>query len=105
MGILVEIRKRQRHVILPLLFAVVFGYLGYHIMHGDRGVFAYLHLKTEIARAEGAVAETDVTRQTWEHRVALLRNPTLDPDMLDERARNLLNVVRPDEIVIPIAKR
>jgi cell division protein FtsB len=105
MGILIEIRKRQRHVVLPLLFAVVFGYLGYHIMHGDRGVFAYLHLKTEIARAEGAVAETDVTRQTWERRVASMGNSTLDPDMLDERARSLLNVVQPDEIVIPIAKR
>ncbi len=105
MGILVEIRKRQRHVILPLLFAVVFGYLGYHIMHGDRGVFAYIHLKNEIISAEGAVAETDATRQAWERRVALLRNASLDPDMLDERARTLLNVTRADEIVIPIAKR
>lgn len=104
MGVLLEIRKRQRHVIMPLLFAVIFGYLGYHLMHGDRGVFAYLHLKTEIVRAEGAVAETEAVRKTWEHRVALLRNSTLDPDMLDERARALLNVVRADEVVIPRPK-
>ncbi len=105
MGILREIRKRQRHVIVPLLFAVVFGYLGYHIMHGERGVFAHMHLKTEIVRAEGAVAETDTTRLTWERRVASMRNSTLDPDVVDERARLLLNVVRPDEIVIPLGKR
>ncbi|MEO8559211.1 MAG: septum formation initiator family protein [Rhodospirillales bacterium] len=105
MGILREIRKRQRHVIVPLLFAVVFGYLGYHVMHGERGVFAYMHLKTEIIRAEGAVAETDATRLTWERRVASMRNSTLDPDTVDERARVLLNVVRPDEIVIPLGKR
>jgi cell division protein FtsB len=105
MGILLEIRKRQRHVILPLLFAVVFGYLGYHVMHGDRGVFAYMHLKNEIVRAEGAVAETDATRVTWERRVASMRNSSLDPDMIDERARSLLNVTQPDEIVIPIGKR
>jgi cell division protein FtsB len=36
--------------------------------------------------------------------VALLRNATLDPDMLDERARLLLNVTRADEIVIPLPK-
>jgi cell division protein FtsB len=104
MGIWVEIRKRQRHVILPLLFAVVFGYLGYHVMHGERGIFAYMHLKTEIARAEGAVAETDATRQAWERRVASMRSSNLDPDMLDERARNLLNLVQPDEIVVPIKR-
>ncbi len=105
MGIMVEIRKRQRHMLLPLFFAVVFGYLGYHIMHGDRGIFAYIHLKQEIVRAEEALAETDATRQAWERRVALLRSASLDPDMLDERARTMLNVARPDEIVIPIPSR
>ena len=104
MGIWVEIRKRQRHVVVPALFAVVFGYLGYHVMHGERGVFAYMHLKNEIVRAEGAVAETDATRQAWERRVASLRSTTLDPDMVDERARFMLNVVQPDEIVIPIKR-
>jgi cell division protein FtsB len=105
MGILVEIRKRQRHMLLPLFFAVVFGYLAYHVMHGDRGVFAYIHLKQEIVRAAEALAETDATRQAWERRVALLRSASLDPDLLDERARLMLNAARPGEVVIPIPSR
>ena len=102
---MVELRKRQRHLLLPLFFAVVFGYLAYHVMHGDRGVFAYIHMKQEIVRAEEALAETDATRDAWERRVALLRRASLDPDMLDERARAMLNVAKPDEVVVPLRQR
>ena len=35
-----------------------------------------------------------------QERVAALRNQSLDPDMLDERARVLLNFSRKDDIVI-----
>ncbi|MGE0660384.1 MAG: septum formation initiator family protein [Reyranellaceae bacterium] len=102
---MVELRKRQRHLLLPLFFAVVFGYLAYHVMHGDRGVFAYIHLKQEIVRAEEALAETDATRGAWERRVTLMRRASLDPDMLDERARAMLNVARPDEVIVPLRGR
>ena len=102
---MVELRKRQRHLLLPLFFAVVFGYLAYHVMHGDRGVFAYIHMKQEIIRAEEALAETGATRDAWERRVALLRTASLDPDMLDERARAMLNVAKPDEVVVPLRQR
>ena len=38
-------------------------------------------------------------RKQWEHRVSLLRADKLDPDLLDERARAMLNYAasaRPD---------
>ena len=104
MGIMVELRKRQRHLLLPLFFAVVFGYLAYHVMHGDRGVFAYIHMKQEIIRAEEALAETGATRDAWERRVALLRTASLDPDMLDERARYMLGYSQSGEIIILLDK-
>lgn len=100
MGLWRELRKRQRHVLLPLLFAVVFGYFAYHLMEGERGVFAFRLLREEVTKAEDTLAEITATRKTWEKRVALLRSQSLDPDMLDERARTLLNVGKPDEIVI-----
>ena len=37
-------------------------------------------------------------RAGWERRVALLRSDRLDPDMLDERARALLDYVDPRDV-------
>ena len=81
---------RPRQILAPIIFATVFGYFGYHLVNGDRGLLAMVYLQRE--------AET--TRKIWERRVAALRNQSLDPDMLDERARVLLNFSRKDDIII-----
>ena len=39
-------------------------------------------------------------RAIWERRVALLRPQSIDPDMLDERARVLLNYADPRELTL-----
>ena len=85
---------------LPIIFATVFGYFGYHLVNGDRGLLAMVHLQREVLVAEQNLAEAETTRKIWERRVAALRNQSLDPDMLDERARVLLNFSRKDDIVI-----
>jgi cell division protein FtsB len=36
----------------------------------------------------------------WERRVAGLRNTRLDPDTLDERARAMLNLADPSDVVV-----
>ena len=46
------------------------------------------------AAADDLIQERDrliAERDAWEHRVSLLRADNLDPDMLDERARAMLN--------------
>ena len=37
----------------------------------------------------------------WERRVSGRRDQRLDPDTLDERARAMLNVADPSEVVMP----
>ena len=54
----------------------------------------------DFLREEGLLAEAEATRKIWERRVAALRNQSLDPDMLDERARILLNFARKDDTII-----
>ena len=40
----------------------------------------------------------------WERKVALLRSDNIDPDMLDERARTLLNLAHPNEVVMMLRR-
>jgi cell division protein FtsB len=96
---------KPRQILAPLLFATVFGYFGYHLVNGDRGLLAMAQLQRETRIADQNFAEADATRKIWERRVSELRNQSLDPDMLDERARSLLNYAKKDDIIVFISTR
>lgn len=87
-------------MLVPIIFAMMFGYFGYHLVNGDRGLLAMAHLQRETMIADQNLAEAETTRKIWERRVAALRNQSLDPDMLDERARAILNLAHPDDLVM-----
>jgi cell division protein FtsB len=44
-------------------------------------------------------------RAFWERRVSLLRSDKLDPDMLDERARAMLDYVDPRDVTLLLNPR
>lgn len=100
MILLHEIRKRARHVAGPVLAISVFGYFAYHSVQGDRGVIAWLQLGQQVEIAQAVLEKVSRDRSALEHRARLLRPDNLDPDMLDERARQVLSLTRPDELVI-----
>ena len=93
-------KLRPRQILVPIIFAMMFGYFGYHLVNGDRGLLAMVHLQRETMIADQNLAEAETTRKIWERRVAALRNQSLDPDMLDERARILLNFSRKEDIIV-----
>lgn len=97
-----EIRRRLRYAVAPLVGMGAVVYFSYHIVQGDRGLIAWVHLKNEIVKAEDTLAEIRARKEQLESRVSLLRPDSLDPDMLEERARIMLNMGRPDERIIPL---
>jgi cell division protein FtsB len=101
MAIWRELKRRARDVIGPVLGFCVVGYFVYHSIEGERGLTAYVRLTERLADARVQLEEVQAERQALERRVKLLRTDNLDPDMLDERARTILNYSRPDEIIIP----
>lgn len=100
MALLDELKRRARDVIGPVLGFCTVGYFVYHSVEGDRGLFALLRLSEQIQEARAQLDELTAERKTLELRVSNLRPEHLDADMLDERARSVLNLARPDEIVI-----
>ncbi len=100
MGLLDEIRLRARHIVGPVLCLVLVGYFAYHLVNGERGFIALLQLDQQIQEAKANAAILAKERTEVESRVALMRPDQLDPDMLEERARLMLSVGHPDEVVI-----
>lgn len=82
-----------------VLWGCAAAYFAYHAIQGERGLVAWLQLQQQLGQVDTLLQETQAERQALEHRVALLRSDSLDPDMLDERVRAVLGYVGPDERV------
>jgi cell division protein FtsB len=90
-------RKRLRSVLtalgLYLGAAGLISYFGINAYTGDRGLNAQQQLDAQIAELVKERDTLKAERMVWERRVGLLNSRSLDPDMLDERARTLLDYV------------
>lgn len=100
MNLIVELKNRARHVIGPMLGVSAVVYFAYHAVNGERGLMAWLELKDRVAAAELAAETIGLQRRTIESRVRLLHPESLDPDLLEERARIMLNYAYAGDIVI-----
>ncbi len=100
MSVLRETRKRIRQVAPQVAAALAVAYFAYHAIEGERGVLAFIKLNSELESAEQIAQQVGEDRAVLEHRVSLLSSESLDPDMLEEQARTLLNYGRPNERVI-----
>jgi len=95
-----ELKRRARAALGPVLAASVIGYFAWHAVQGERGLLAWQVNREKLAVREKTLAELQAQRDRLETKVNALRAPTLDRDVLDERARVMLNLTRPNEIVI-----
>ncbi|MGV1014697.1 MAG: FtsB family cell division protein [Methyloceanibacter sp.] len=86
--------------IFPLLALGAGGYFAYHLHTGDHGLQARADLERRKEVLEGELAGLREIKTRIDRDVALLRSENLDPDMLDERARAILNLARPDDLII-----
>lgn len=93
-------RRRMHLIVGPLIGASAVAYFAYHTVQGDRGLLAWWRLRHEIAQSELILVQTDEIRATLERRVALLHPESLDRDLLEERARIMLNMGNDGETVI-----
>ena len=83
-----------------VLLMVLCSYFSYFAVKGDRGFLKYMYLQDKVAEAEKVNQSYDQQRQDLEQKVKLLSKSSLDLDLLDERARAVLNVIGNDEFII-----
>jgi cell division protein FtsB len=90
---------------LYVVAALFIGYFGINAYTGKNGINARQELDQRIAELASQVERVKAERAQWERRVALLKSDRIDPDMLDERARELLNYVDPHDITVVVKPR
>ena len=93
-------RSYVRPLIVPLIAVAFSGYFAWHGWHGSFGIEARRNLDQEATRLQGELDKVKTERQAIERRVNLLRSASLESDMLDERAREILGVANQNEIAV-----
>ena len=100
-------RKRLRSVLTALglyvMAALLIGYFGVNAYSGNRGLKAKEDIDQQIATLSADLDRLKHERTQWERRVGLLKSDKLDPDMLDEQARALLDDVGPNDLTLMFA--
>jgi cell division protein FtsB len=102
-------RKRLKSVtaalILYALAALMIGYFGVNAFTGNRGLKARHALDQQTEELTAEIVRLKAERAQWQRRVALLRSDRIDPDMLDERARSLLDYADPKDLILAVKPR
>ncbi|WP_395687847.1 septum formation initiator family protein [Aestuariivirga sp.] len=75
------------------------GYFAWHAFQGQRGMPYRDALAVDAARLMEKRDALVADRQRLEQRVALLRPESIDPDLLDELARGMLELAKPSDVV------
>jgi len=101
-------RKRLRSVMTALglyvVAAALIGYFWFHAYSGQRGLDARVEIDKQMVERTAELERLKIEKAQWERKVALLRPDGIDPDMLDERARTLLNVADPKDVVLMLRR-
>lgn len=97
-----SLRKTLRKAALPALGLTLMAFFGAYAVLGPNGILAYGDYKRQLAKREQRFAQLEQQRETLKNRVRLLDPDHANPDMVDEMTRKELNVVHPDEVIVPL---
>jgi cell division protein FtsB len=98
-----EVKRRLKAAVAPLIFLSLVGYFGWNVVKGNHGLVAYAQRQELLVKAQADQAKAQAERDAWEQRVSGLRSRHIDADTLDERARAMLNLADPSDIIVPYA--
>ena len=96
-----SLRRTLSRAVGPAAATLVIAFFGVYAVLGQNGIFAYGDYRHQLAQRERQFAALDHRRAVIRNRVALLDPDHATPDMVDEMARKELNVLHPDEVVVP----
>ena len=75
-------------------------YLAFAALQGEHGLFSLFAIEGDEARLQEELSGLQAERAILANKAERLSAGALDPDLLDEQARKVLGLARPDEIIV-----
>jgi len=95
-----EWKRRMRDAIAPVVFLSVTAYFCWNAVQGPHGLKSAAVQQALLRQAQADLTATQAERDAWQRRVRALEGDHLDRDALDERARAMLNLANPRDIIV-----
>lgn len=96
-------RRKARAAVAPALFLLLIAYFVWNALQGAHGLRAYAERQKDRVAAQAELDRARTELATWQRRVDGLRT-RIDGDALDERARAMLNMSDPQDVIVPYGK-
>ncbi len=88
----------KKSAVSILLFVILLYFL-FHSIYGSRAIISYFKFQAELERSHKTLEMLRSERLDLENKIRLLRPNSIDKDLLDEKARNVLGLAKPNEQV------
>jgi cell division protein FtsB len=95
-------RKRLFDGVVSFFCLLLYAYFSWHYYYGSRNLAVLGRTENKVLELRAELKKEIDTRQRLESKVALLRPEHIDPDLLDEVARRILDYGSPNELSVVI---
>ena len=85
--------------VFVVVVVALMGYLSFAALQGEHGLLSLFRVEAQAVRLKGELAALQAERAFIANRTERLSPEHLDLDLLDEQARKVLGLGRPDEII------
>ena len=75
------------------------------LLFGSTGLFAWNDYSRALDQRRAELAQLEDRQRMLQNHLRLLDPQHVDPDLAEERVRRDLNLMHPDDIVVPLPKR
>ncbi|HVW94185.1 MAG TPA: septum formation initiator family protein [Devosia sp.] len=89
-----------RSLLVTLLLLAFQGYLGFNVIGGQFGIQSQKQMRSDIEDLKAQSATLAAEIDSYNHRASLFNPSSLDPDILTEKARALLQMAAPDDLIV-----
>jgi cell division protein FtsB len=93
-------KSKLRFAVLPIVGLALSGYFSFHAINGSLGLHSSERYQAQIDELKFELASLQQVRQDYEKRTSLLRDGSLERDLIDEQARMTLGLIRSNELVL-----
>lgn len=100
MRVLFWVGRFRSYIVFSMVAMAIMGYFAYHSMVGERGFHSWKSTNHELSKARQELSMLEREKKQLERQTLRLRPESLDPDLLEEKAKAILNFVHPDEVIV-----